>query len=64
MFVTLGMTDDSYTIKDSVKMSNRDYINYFLSLNPKESTESKIKNQFELNILLIVSVLRISLKIL
>ena len=49
VFVTLGMTDDSYTIKDSVKMSNRDYINYFLSLNPKESTESKIKNQFELN---------------
>jgi len=43
------MTDDSYTIKDSVKMSNRDYINYFLSSNSKESAESKIKNQFELN---------------
>ena len=49
IFVTLGMTDDSYTIKDSVKMSNRDYINYFLSSNSKESAESKIKNQFELN---------------
>jgi len=49
IFVTLGMTDDSYTIKDSVKMSNRDYINYFLSSNSKESAESKIKNQFELD---------------
>jgi len=49
VFVTLGMTDDSYIIKDLNKMSNRDYIDYFLSSNANESTESKIKNKLGLN---------------
>ena len=49
VFVTLGMTDDSYIIKDSNKMSNRDYIEHFLSSNSNQSTESKIKNKFGLN---------------
>ena len=43
------MTDDSYIIKDLNKMSNRDYIDYFLSSNANESTESKIKNKLGLN---------------
>jgi len=45
VFVSLGMTDDSYKIENSHMMSYREYVNYFLSSNLNESIESKIKKK-------------------
>ena len=47
VFVSLGMTDDSYKIKNSHMMSYREYVNYFLSSNLNESIESKIKKKLK-----------------
>jgi saccharopine dehydrogenase-like NADP-dependent oxidoreductase len=49
VFVSLGMTDDSYKIKNSHMMSYREYVNYFLSSNLNESIESKIKKKLEID---------------
>ena len=49
VFVSLGMTDDSYKIKNSHMMSYREYVNYFLSSNSNESIESKIKKKLEID---------------
>ncbi|GLR17908.1 saccharopine dehydrogenase family protein [Portibacter lacus] len=43
MFVQLGMTDDSYVIPDSAKMSYRDFINLFLAYSPTDSVELKMR---------------------
>ncbi len=43
VFVQLGMTDDSYTIEDSERMSYRDFTNSFLAYNPNDSVELKFR---------------------
>ena len=44
MFVQLGMTDDNYIIKDSEKLTYRDFTNLFLPYNNKMSVEQKFCN--------------------
>jgi saccharopine dehydrogenase-like NADP-dependent oxidoreductase len=44
VFVQLGLTDDSYIIEGSEKMTNRDFINSFLSYNPNDSVELKLRH--------------------
>jgi len=43
MFVQLGMTDDSYIIESSEKMSYRQFINSFLPYHPTDSVEIKMR---------------------
>lgn len=42
VFVKLGMTDDTYTLEDSKKMTFREFTNTFLAYNPKDSVELKL----------------------
>ena len=49
VFVSLGMTDDTYKIENSHMMSYREYVNYFFSSNSNESIESKIKKKLEID---------------
>ena len=49
VFVSLGMTDDSYTIQNSHMMSYSNYVDYFLSSNSMKSIESRIKNKLGIN---------------
>ena len=44
VFVQLGLTDDSYIIEGSEKMTNRDFINSFLGYNPHDSVELKLRH--------------------
>lgn len=48
MFVQLGMTDDSYTMKDTEEMSYREFVNSFLPYSPTDSVELKVR--YNLNI--------------
>lgn len=48
LFVQLGMTDDSYTIPDSDKMTHRQFINLFLAYNRHDSVELKLKHYLKL----------------
>ena len=48
MFVQLGMTDDSYVMENSEKMSYRTFVNSFLPYHPTDSVE--IKNRLILKI--------------
>lgn len=41
-FVKLGMTDDSFTIKNTDQLSFRDFTNLFLAYNPFDSVELKL----------------------
>lgn len=41
--VQLGVTDDSYTIEDSARMTYRQFINSFLAYNPHDSVELKLR---------------------
>lgn len=43
MFVQLGMTDDSYIMEDSEKMSYRQFTNSFLPYHPTDSVEIKMR---------------------
>ena len=43
MFVQLGMTDDSFKMENSEKMSYRDFINSFLPYHPTDSVEIKTR---------------------
>lgn len=43
MFVQLGMTDDSYELKDTEDMSYRDFVNSFLPYSPTDSVELKTR---------------------
>ena len=43
VFVQLGMTDDSYTVDDSIHMSYRDFVNAFLPYSPTDSVELKFR---------------------
>ncbi|MDP5157899.1 MAG: saccharopine dehydrogenase NADP-binding domain-containing protein [Flaviramulus sp.] len=49
IFVSLGMTDDSYTIDDSENMSYRDFINAFLPYSPSDSVELKLRHQLKID---------------
>ena len=49
IFVTLGMTDDSYTIEDSENMSYRDFVNAFLPYSPSDSVELKLRHQLKID---------------
>lgn len=49
VFVQLGMTDDSYTIEDSINMSYRDFVNSFLPYSPTDSVELKFRHALKLD---------------
>ncbi len=49
IFVQLGMTDDSYTIEDSERMSYRDFTNSFLAYNPNDSVELKLRHYLKID---------------
>ncbi|MGB5417891.1 saccharopine dehydrogenase family protein, partial [Algibacter sp.] len=49
IFVTLGMTDDSYIIDDSENMSYRDFVNAFLPYSPSDSVELKLRHQLKID---------------
>tara|TARA_R110002049_G_scaffold306447_1_gene504925 strand:- start:58 stop:1422 length:1365 start_codon:yes stop_codon:yes gene_type:complete len=49
IFVTLGMTDDSYTIDGSENMSYRDFVNAFLPYSPSDSVELKLRHQLKID---------------
>jgi len=44
IFVTLGMTDDTYTIENSENMSYREFTNSFLPYHPTDSVELKLRH--------------------
>jgi len=48
-FITLGMTDDSYTIENSADMSYRDYVNSFLPYSPTDSVELKFRHSLKID---------------
>ena len=49
MFVQLGMTDDSFEMKDSAEMSYRDFINSFLPYSPSDSVELKVRHNLKID---------------
>ncbi|WP_282041464.1 saccharopine dehydrogenase family protein [Winogradskyella flava] len=49
VFVQLGMTDDSYTIDDSVNMNYRDFVNAFLPYSPTDSVELKFRHALKID---------------
>ncbi|MCH4822029.1 saccharopine dehydrogenase NADP-binding domain-containing protein [Gramella lutea] len=49
MFVQLGMTDDSFQMKDSENMSYRDFINSFLPYSPSDSVELKVRHNLKID---------------
>ena len=48
VFVQLGMTDDTYKLENSANISNREFINMFLSFDDALSIEEKLCKQFKL----------------
>jgi len=50
MFVQLGMTDDTYQIENSEKLTYRQFINLFFPYNNKLSVEEKFCNYLKLSI--------------
>jgi len=48
-FITLGMTDDSYTIENSEEMTYRDYVNSFLPYSPTDSVELKFRHNLKID---------------
>ena len=49
VFVQLGLTDDSYTIDDSINMSYRDFVNSFLAYSPTDSVELKFRHALKID---------------
>ncbi len=49
VFVSLGMTDDNYSIKNSYMMSYSNYVDSFLLSNSNKSIESRIKKRLGIN---------------
>ena len=50
VFVQLGMTDDSFIIKDTSNMSHRQFLNSFLAYNPHDSVELKLAHYLNLDL--------------
>jgi saccharopine dehydrogenase-like NADP-dependent oxidoreductase len=44
IFITLGMTDDTYKVEGSETMTYRDFTNSFLEFNPHDSVELKLRH--------------------
>ncbi len=49
VFVKLGVTDDSYTLEDSDKLTHRSFINKFLAYNPNDSVELKLMHYLKID---------------
>lgn len=49
VFVQLGMTDDTYIIDDSEKMSYRQFVNLFLPYHPTDSVDIKLRLQLKID---------------
>ncbi|GAB1856159.1 saccharopine dehydrogenase C-terminal domain-containing protein [Flavobacteriaceae bacterium MHTCC 0001] len=49
IFVSLGMTDDSFIIEDSEHMSYRDFTNTFLPYSHKDSVELKLRHELKID---------------
>lgn len=49
MFVQLGMTDDTYTLKDSENLSYRDFVNSFLPYSPTNTVELKMRHNLKID---------------
>lgn len=49
MFVQLGMTDDSYIMENSDKMSYREFVNSFLPYSPTDSVELKMRHNLKID---------------
>jgi saccharopine dehydrogenase-like NADP-dependent oxidoreductase len=49
IFVQMGMTDDSYIIEYSDKMTHRQFTNSFLAYNPDDSVELKLMHYMKLD---------------
>lgn len=49
LFVSLGLTDDSYTLEDSEHMTYRDFINTFLPYSPTDSVELKFRHYLKID---------------
>ncbi len=49
MFVQLGLTDDSYTMQDTMNMSYRSFINSFLPYSPTDSVELKLRHSLKID---------------
>ncbi len=49
MFVQLGMTDDSFTMKNSEEMSYREFVNSFLPYSPNDSVELKVRHSLKID---------------
>ncbi len=49
MFVMLGMTDDSYSLRDTENMSYRDFVNSFLPYSPTDSVELKMRHNLKID---------------
>jgi saccharopine dehydrogenase (NAD+, L-glutamate forming) len=48
-FVQLGMTDDSYKIPNSEKLTYREYLNLFLPYSPTDSVELKLRHNLKID---------------
>ncbi len=49
IFVQLGMTDDSYIIPDSEKLTYREFVNLFLPYSPSDSVELKMRHNLKID---------------
>ncbi|HSM64655.1 MAG TPA: saccharopine dehydrogenase C-terminal domain-containing protein [Gillisia sp.] len=49
MFVQLGLTDDSYTMQDTMNMSYRSFVNSFLPYSPTDSVELKLRHNLKID---------------
>lgn len=49
MFVQLGLTDDTYTMQDTMNMSYRDFINSFLPYSPTDTVELKLRHNLKID---------------
>jgi saccharopine dehydrogenase-like NADP-dependent oxidoreductase len=50
ILVQLGATDNTYVMENSEQMSNREFINSFLYYHPSDSLETKVAQQFHLDL--------------
>ncbi len=49
VFVQLGMTDDTYVMEGSEKMTKRDFVNAFLPFSPNDSVELKLRQYLKID---------------
>lgn len=50
ILIQLGATDDTYVMEDTENMTNRDFINSFLYYHPTDSVETKVAQQFHIDL--------------